>query len=84
MNEHAVSLRKAAEQYAQWNSKCFADDKEMLEQGHQDYEDLVAIIEMIENGEHPEKIAKAMWTLDTAVRDVIPESAYYAYTLEDT
>jgi len=79
-NEHAIALRKAADQYAGWNSKEFAGDKEMLEQGKHDYEDLLSIIEMIENGEDGKKIAKAMWMLDTAVRDVIPDSAYYAYT----
>jgi len=35
---------------------------------------------MIENGEDKKKIAMAMWKLDTAVRDVIPDSAYYAFT----
>ena len=43
----------------------------------QDYEDLVSIAQMIENNESG--IARAMWRLDTAVRDVIPDSVYDTY-----
>ena len=43
----------------------------------QDYEDLVSIAQMIENNE--EGVAQAMWKLDTAVRDVIPDSVYNIY-----
>jgi hypothetical protein len=79
-NEHAIALKQAADKYDAWHSKAFAGDKEMLKGGKEDYEDLLSIVGMIENGEDVKKIAKAMWRLDTAVRDVIPDSAYYAYT----
>ena len=45
----------------------------------QDYEDLVSIAQMIENDEDAAAICKAMWKLDTAVRDVIPDKIYYTY-----
>ena len=45
----------------------------------QDYEDLMSIAQMIENNENAAAICKAMWKLDTAVRDVIPDKVYYTY-----
>ena len=45
----------------------------------QDFEDLTSIASMIENNEDPKAIQKAMWNLDTAVRDVIPNKVYYTY-----
>jgi Ser/Thr protein kinase RdoA (MazF antagonist) len=79
-NKHAISLKQAADKYDAWHSNAFSDDEEMLKFGKQDYEDLLSIAGMIENGEDSKKIANAMRRLDTAVRDVIPDSAYYAYT----
>lgn len=46
----------------------------------QDYEDLISIANMIENNESKKSIANAMWGLDTAVRDVIPDDVYYPFT----
>lgn len=79
-NEHAISIKKAADKYNEWHKSAFANDAEMLKSGKNDYEDLLSIAGMIENNEEAKKIAKAMWELDTAVRDVIPDSAYYAFT----
>ena len=75
-NEHAIALKKSADKYYAWNNKTFSDDKEMLKVGEQDYEDLISIAGMIDNGENSEKIAYAMRRLDTAVRDIIPDSTY--------
>ena len=79
-NEHAITIKKAANKYDAWHSKAFADDSKMLKHGKKDYDDLLSIAGMIENGEDKKKIAMAMWKLDTAVRDVIPDSAYFAFT----
>jgi hypothetical protein len=45
----------------------------------QDFENLTSIATMIENNEDAKAIQKAMWNLDTAVRDVIPNKVYYTY-----
>jgi len=42
----------------------------------------MSIVARIEMDEDRNKIAKAMWDLDTAVRDVIPNKVYKAYTEE--
>lgn len=44
-----------------------------------DYEDLMSIAGMIENNEAEKSIMRAMWKLDTAVRDEIPDEVYYAF-----
>lgn len=49
------------------------------EVAQQDYEDLMSIAGMIENNEPKQAIAKAMWRLDTAVRDIIPDAVYDPY-----
>lgn len=79
-NQHAITIKKAAKKYLAWHNDAFKDDREMLKCGKNDYNDLISIAGMIENGEDKKKIATAMWNLDTAVRDVIPDSAYYAFT----
>jgi len=79
-NSHAVTLKKAADKYLAWNTEAFSDDAKMLKVGKNDYDDLISIAGMIENDEDKKKIGKAMWKLDTAVRDVIPDSVYNAYT----
>ena len=79
-NQHAISLKQAADKYDAWHRNAFSNDKKMLKVGKKDYQDLISIAGMIENGEDIKKIANAMRRLDTAVRDVIPDSAYYAYT----
>lgn len=79
-NEHAIAVKKAADKYIAWHSNAFKDEPEMIEGGKNDYDDLISIAGMIENGESNKSIATAMWKLDTAVRDIIPDSAYYAFT----
>lgn len=78
-NELAIKLVAAADKYLSWNTKAFSDDAKMISVGKRDYDDLISVAGMIENGEDEKKIAKAMWRLDTAVRDVIPDSVYNAY-----
>ena len=78
-NELAKKLVAAAEKYLAWNDKAFSDDAKMISVGKRDYEDLISIAGMIENDEDSTRIARAMWKLDTAVRDVIPDKVYYAY-----
>lgn len=71
-NKHAQALKAAADKYL----KGYND---MGKHIHTDYEDLISIAGMIENGEKPQSIAKAMWDLDTAVRDEIPDVVYNFY-----
>lgn len=70
----ALKLGIAAEKYRARNYEPLA--AKIVEQ---DYEDLMSIAGMIDNNEDPKKIAKAMWQLDTAVRDEIPDEVYYAF-----
>jgi hypothetical protein len=79
-NELAKKLFAAADKYLAWHNGAFSDDAKMLKVGKDDYDDLISIAGMIENDEGMRKIANAMWKLDTAVRDVIPDDVYYAYT----
>jgi len=78
-NEHAIVLKKAADKYIAWHNKAFEGDSDMIEFGKKDYDDLISIAGMIENGEDKNKIGKAMWKLDTAVRDIIPDKVYYGF-----
>ena len=75
-NPHAVKLVAAAAKYRDTIVKngTYPEAKAVAQQ---DYEDLVSIAQMIENNESG--IARAMWRLDTAVRDVIPDSVYNTY-----
>jgi hypothetical protein len=79
-NQHAITLKKSADKYIAWHSNAFKDDPEMTEGGKKDYDDLISIAGMIENGEDKKKIGMTMWKLDTAVRDIIPDNVYYAFT----
>lgn len=58
----------------------FPDDLSMIHAYAGDYCDLYEIAKMIEKEEPKDKIAKAMWKLDTIVRDEIPDVLYYLYT----
>ena len=78
-NKLALALKDAADRYLAWNTKTFSDDPKMVSVGEIDHGDLMTIASMIENGEAPASIARAMGRLDTAVRDVIPNDVYYAY-----
>lgn len=75
-NPNAVKLVAAAAKYrdALVKNSMYVEAKAVA---LQDYEDLVSIAQMIENNESG--IARAMWRLDTAVRDVIPDSVYDTY-----
>lgn len=78
-NELAIKLVAAADKYLSWNTKAFSDDAKMISVGKRDYDDLISVAGMIENNESKKSIARAMWNLDTAVRDVIPDSVYNTY-----
>ena len=77
INKHAHDLAVAAAKYRDSHDADHAIKYAKLIK--QDYEDLMSIAEMIEGDESKQSIAKAMWKLDTAVRDVIPDSVYYTY-----
>ena len=74
-NELAKKLVAAADKYRAVERKYEGAEKMV----QSDYEDLISIAGMIENNESNKSIAKAMWNLDTAVRDVIPDKVYNAY-----
>jgi hypothetical protein len=73
-NPHATKLAKAAERYRSKYS-----DTEAQTVIKQDFEDLMSIAQMIEDGANPKTIMTAMWKLDTLVRDEIPDTVYYAF-----
>jgi hypothetical protein len=77
--EHSVLLKQAADKYLAFNRKHFFEDEEMMECIYNDYEDLISIAKSIGNNESKSAISKAMWSLDTAVRDVIPDKVYSYY-----
>lgn len=77
--KHATQLAQAAKDNLEWSNKSFADDPHMIEVGKNDYSDLMNIVRKIEDGDDKSSIARAMWRLDTIVRDVIPDSVYNAY-----
>jgi hypothetical protein len=74
-NKKAIALVDAAIKYR----RSMLEFVESAPVAQQDYDDLVSIAQMIENNESKESIAKAMWNLDTLVRDVIPDSVYSTY-----
>lgn len=78
-NEYAILLKKAADKYIAWHNNAFKDDTDMLEYGKKDYDDLISIAGMIENNESERAIVGAIWKLDTAVRDIIPDKVYYRF-----
>jgi hypothetical protein len=75
----AITLKDAAEKNMARYSKAVKDDPQLDRVVKSDYEDLMSIVGMIENGEDKKTVARAMWNLDTAVRDVIPDSVYDIY-----
>ena len=75
----AITLKDAAEKNLARYSKAVKDDPQLDRVVKSDYEDLMTIACMIENGEDKKTIARAMWKLDTAVRDVIPDTVYNIY-----
>ena len=77
-NPNAIKLVEAAIKYRDTiiKNSMYVEAKAVA---LQDYEDLVSIAGMIENNENAAAICKAMWKLDTAVRDVIPDKVYFTY-----
>jgi hypothetical protein len=74
-NELAKKLVAAADKYRAVERNYEGAEKMV----QSDYEDLISIAGMIENNESKKSIARAMWNLDTAVRDVIPDKVYNTY-----
>lgn len=74
-NELAKKLVAAADKYRAVERNYEGAEKMV----QSDYEDLISIAGMIENNESKKSIAKAMWNLDTLVRDVIPDKVYNTY-----
>lgn len=79
-NKHAILLNDATIKYYAWFSNAFRGDSTTIKGCNKDLRDLKKITSMIESNEDKNKIARAMWSLDTAVREVIPDEVYYAYT----
>ena len=52
----------------------------MLKCGKSDHDNLMKVAKMIEDNKDSKEIANAMYSLDTAVRELIPDQVYYAYT----
>lgn len=74
-NALAKQLAEAAKNYRTRNTA----DPEVGHVVQSDYEDLMSIAGMIENNETSKSIKHAMWKLDTAVRDEIPDEVYHTY-----
>lgn len=74
-NVLAKQLAEAAKNYRARNT----EDPQVQRILQSDYEDLMSIAGMIENNETDSQIQVAMWNLDTAVRDEIPDDVYYAF-----
>ena len=74
-NELAKKLVAAADKYRAVERNYEGAEKMV----QSDYEDLISIAGMIENNESKKSISRAMWNLDTVVRDVIPDKVYNAY-----
>ena len=76
-NQFALKLKRAADKYEEaYRDGDIQGSAQMLKQDH---EDLMSIAWLIEDGAKDEVIAKAMWKLDTLVRDVIPDEVYYRF-----
>jgi hypothetical protein len=77
---NAIKLRNVATKYRSNLYKQFKSDKNMLKVAEQDYIDLMSIAIMIEENEFNNKaIARAIGSLDTIVRDTIPDNIYELY-----
>ena len=79
-NRNAKALAVAALKWLNDHHNTWPTDREMLKAGTSDYLDLMEIVNMIEALAEKKAIAKAMWALDTNVRDQIPNKVYNAYT----
>ena len=72
-NQYAILLTIAAQRYRAQHSESNAVIVKS------DYDDLMKIARMIESNKSAKDVARAMWKLDTIVRDAIPDDVYYAY-----
>ena len=71
----AKELADSANRYKVKYGKAGADLK-LIER---DYEDLMSIAQLIEDHASAKIIQKAMWQLDTAVRDEIPDKVFWTF-----
>lgn len=78
-NHIAIALKQAADKNLAGYSQAAKEDPKLADIIQKDYKDLITIANMIEKGEDEKKIARAMWKLDTSLRDVIPDDVYYTY-----
>ena len=77
-SELAEKLKQAAQKYL--DDGLMNGFKDSAKIYRKDHKDLIRIAKMIENNKDGKVIAKAMYGLDTAVRDVIPDSVYYKFS----
>jgi hypothetical protein len=70
---YAVMVKTAAQRYRAQNSE---SNSVIIKS---DYDDLMKIARMIESNKSARDVARAMWSLDTIVRDAIPDVVYDAY-----
>jgi hypothetical protein len=70
---YAVMVKTAAQRYRAQNSE---SNSVIIKS---DYDDLMKIARMIESNKCARDVARAMWGLDTIVRDAIPDVVYNAY-----
>lgn len=70
---YAVMVKTAAQRYRAQNSE---SNSVIIKS---DYDDLMKIAKMIESNKSARDVARAMWGLDTIVRDAIPDDVYNAY-----
>lgn len=70
---YAVMVKTAAQRYRAQHS----ESNSVIVKS--DYDDLMKIARMIESNKSARDVARAMWSLDTIVRDAIPDDVYNAY-----
>lgn len=77
--KHYTIIKDAAVKTLEWHKRSWPNDKQMLKCGKSDHDNLMKVAKMIKANEDSEKIAKAIYHLDTAVRELIPDEVYYTY-----
>jgi ferredoxin-fold anticodon binding domain-containing protein len=87
-NEHAIMVVESADKYLKvYKTNSAADlnpdgnllTEQYLETLDNDYADLINIANLIEEDADMKVIARAISSLDTIVRDCIPDAVYYSY-----
>lgn len=71
-NHYAILLTIAAERYRISNNEAGCNRAVT----RSDYNDLMRVAKMIERNKSARDVARAMWNLDTCVRDAIPDEVY--------